>query len=134
MRRIFSKISDQIKNQLHYWLHTSNEKVLCWLYYTKENFNPTYLFVANTSDEKQNEIEAQNPLDAVNSGSRTVGLKEIYTTCQNKKIRPNYIVTKGKIFKIKELEPGECRIYKVIDPKSKKAIESANHRKAQKRP
>lgn len=119
MRKIYAEIKDVIKNNCHYWLNTNNPHVASWFYYTKDENMPTYLFVSNADNKKQEEVDIQNLYDTnisseLSKKTESVALSEIYST--EKKTLTGNIVSKGRKFKVKNLAPGECRVYKVVNP------------------
>lgn len=121
MRNIFAKIKDDIQKQLHYWLWTSDKKVASWFYYTKNTMNPSYLFVSNTDTNQKDEVEIQNLFDTnmsenINKNCDALALKEVYSS-EEKDNADAVIMVKGKSHKIRNLKPGECRIYRISNPK-----------------
>ena len=120
MRSVFLDIKDDIQKQLHYWLNTGDRKVSSWFYYTKDTFMPTYLFAVNTDVYEKEDVEIQNLFDTNVSSNikdkyHRVAAKEIYSS-EEKSSKEWYIISQGKRFKIKNLKPGECRIYKISNP------------------
>lgn len=108
-RKVYSSIKNVIKNQLHYWLWTNDNKVASWFYHN-ENKTPSYLFVTNTDNNYKDEVEIQNVADVCDK--EKVALKDIYSS-EKKKLEA-HVVIKGKKVKVTNLAPGECRIYKVV--------------------
>lgn len=133
MRNAFSKIKDTIQNQLHYWLWTSDKQVASWFYYAKENMKPSYLFVTNTANYEKSDVEIQNLFDTnvsenINKDHDSLAITEVYST-EKKSPVSGQIILKGKPFKIKHIQPGECKIYKVVDSKKLDEIISNNNLK-----
>lgn len=127
MRNMYTKIKNTIQNQWHYWLDTSSNKVASWFYYDKETKKPSYAFITNTAKETK-DINVQNILDTKacnNLSTNALGLVEIYSskkTSENTDKPPklsSQIVMKGNSMNLTNLAPGECRIYKIINPSKK---------------
>lgn len=119
MRNVFAKIKDEIQNQFHYWVHTSDKRVASWFYYDKETSMPSYIFVSNADTNAKNEVEIQNLFDTtpgkvVGKERDSLVANQIYST---EETNPNegQIIVKGKKYKIRNLKPGECRIYKIVN-------------------
>lgn len=119
MRNLYSKIKDSIKKQAHYWLWTQDKNVLSWFYYNDKNNKPSYLFALNSSPDYKEETEIENIFDTnIKEGLKDkngLALREVYSSDNNV---IDSVVIKGKKFKLRNLAPGECRVYKVLNPEA----------------
>ena len=120
MRSVFAKIKDEIQNQLHYWLKTSDKRVASWLYCDKQTSAPSYIFALNADTEDKSEVEIQNPFDTpqgkiIGQRKSTLAAKQIYSSKETD-YNEGQVIVKGKKYKLRNLKAGECRIYKVYNP------------------
>jgi len=118
IRKIYAKIGVELKTKLHCWLNTNNSDVGSWLYYSKKDKTPSYLFVMNTARVKKENLEIENPLDMPffknELQNHRLGIRNIFSTDKSPKKIVAQIIYKNNPIKITNLAPGEGRIYKII--------------------